>query len=260
MKKKIKSLIIFFLAILINTITLHPLLAYVMSSGNYHIEYDTPLTTSAGTGVSANYIFSETAGEVSTGDVSSSSYKLKTGYQGMQEIYISVSSPADAVMSPDIPGITGGTSNADITWNVVADDAAGFNMKIHASTTPALKLDAGYYFSDYTTDSSGVPDYNWSVDSGNAEFGLSVEAATDADAVQNFKDNGSSACNTGANQTTDKCWLNFSGTSDISTINRTTRTGLTGEDEKIKFRAESGAKFLKSGNYSASITVTVASN
>jgi hypothetical protein len=236
------------------------LLAAVMQSVNYKIEYDSPLTSSGGPGVSVNYIFDETAGEVSTGDINSSSYKIKSGYQGIQGGYISISSPADAAMSPNIPGITGGTTDANIIWNVVADNPSGFIMKIHASTAPALKLDASYYFSDYTPTSAGVPDYNWGVASGDAEFGFSVEPATAADATQSFKDDGSSACNTGSYQTTDKCWLNLNGASDISAINRTGRTGVTGEDEKIKFKAQSSAKFLKSGNYSASVTVTVAAN
>ena len=176
---------------------------------------------------------------------------------------ISISSPADTSLTPSISGMTGNCgspSSGSLTWNVKTNNSDGFNMKIHASTDPALQLDASNYFSDYTPESAGVPDYNWnSPSAGEAEFGFTVEPETAEDTVQKFLDDGS-ACNTGSNQTTDKCWLDFNGTTDIDIINRTTNTDSTGEDEVVKFRAESNGKFLKEGDYTATITVTVSAN
>ena len=238
----------------------YPLFAYVMQSPNYKIQSDDS-SGAGGLWSTVNYIFRDTLGEVSTGSGSSSSYKLRAGYQEMQEVYISVSAPDDINLVPDIPGISGGTSDGSVTWTVIADNSAGFNMKIKASTTPAMKLDAGYYFDDYTPDLGGTPDYNWSVVSNEAEFGFTVEPGTDEDAVQAFLDNASTACNQAAgSQTINKCWLDFNGTINIDMINRTTRTDVDGENEVIKFRAQSNAKFLKEGAYSATTTVTVVSN
>jgi len=239
--------------------------AFEMSSDNYRLQ-----STSINVGgreeqTSANYKLSETIGEISTGDSTSSNYKLKAGYRQMQEVYISVSSPDDTTMSPSIPGITGNPGNpssGELSWNVKTDNPAGFNMKIHASTDPALQLDASNYFSDYTPESAGVPDYNWnSPSAGEAEFGFTVEPETAEDTVQKFLDNGSDACNIeNGSQTPDKCWLDFDGTTDIDIINRHSRTDSTGEDEVVKFRAESNGKFLEEGNYTATITVTVTAN
>ncbi len=260
-KQGIKNFLIFCLAIfyLFGTGLYNSLFAYVMQSGNYRIESDNSLAPTGGDQSSANYIFKDTMGELSTGLSDSASYKLKAGYQEMQEVFLTVSAPADATMSPSIPGITGGTANATILWNVIADGPAGFAMVIKASTDPAMKLDASYYFDDYSPASPGVPDYNWSVDAGSAELGFTAEPASAADTVANFLDNGS-ACNTGALNTADKCWLDFNGTTNVSAINRSSRTGVDGEDENIKFQAQSSAKFLKEGSYVATITTTVSSN
>lgn len=237
-----------------------PLFAAVMQSSNYRIESDNSLVPTGGDQSSTNYIFKDTMGEVSTGLSDSTSYKLKAGYQAMQDVFLTVSAPSDASMTPSIPGITGGTANATILWNVIADGSAGFGMVIKASTDPAMKLDAGYYFDDYSPASAGTPDYSWTVSASTAEFGFTVEPATPADAVANFLDNGSNACNTGSTQTADKCWLDFNGTNNVSVINRSSRTGVAGEDENIKFQAQSNAKFLKEGDYVATITTTVVSN
>lgn len=237
-----------------------PTFAIEMQSDNYKIESDDS-SGAGGLWSTVNYIFRDTLGEVSTGRLDGTSYKLRAGYQEMQEEYISVSAPDDISLTPSIPGISGGTADGSATWTVIADNSAGFNMKIKVSTTPAMKLDGSYYFDDFTPASESVPDYNWSVDSGDAEFGFSVEPETDEDAVQAFLDNASNACNqSSGSQTINKCWLDFNGTTDVDIINRSTRTSTSGEDEVIKFRAQSNAKFLLEGAYSAVTTVTVASN
>ena len=44
--------------------------------------------------ISASYRMEETIGEIATGESQSASYKLKAGYQQMQEMVISLTSPA----------------------------------------------------------------------------------------------------------------------------------------------------------------------
>lgn len=262
MRKK-KSKVIFVMAAILFAFfgCYNYLFAYVMDSANYKIEAD---DSSAGGGnwSSVNYIFNDTVGEVSSGRANSASYKLRAGYQEMLESYISVSAPDDIDLSPAIPGISGGTGDGSVTWTVTADNSAGFNMKIKASTDPAMMLEAGYYFSDYTPVSGGTPDYNWGVGSGSAEFGFTVEPETHADTVQLFKNNidETPSCNSGIWNTDDACWLDFNGTTDVDIINRTTRTSAAGEDEVVKFRAQSNNKFLKEGEYTATITTVVAAN
>jgi hypothetical protein len=234
--------------------------ALTMQSTNYRMESDNPLTAGGGAGSTVNYLYESDIGELSTGRIASAGYKIGEGYLSQQNFTISVSSPLDTTMSPDIPGMTGGTADASIIWNVMTDADSGFNMKIKSSASPAMQLGSGYYFDDYVPQSTGVPDYGWSVASNNAEFGFTVEPATDADASQLFRDNNSNTCNTGSYQTSNKCWLNFNGTTNINVINRTVRTSAAGEDETIKFRAQSNGKFLKSGQYTSQVTVTVSAN
>ncbi len=229
----------------------HPLFAYVMSSGNYKIESDDSLTPTGGLGTSANYIFRDTMGEVSSGGSNSALYKLKAGFQEMQETSLSVTSPGDQALSPDIPGISGGTATANTNWTVNADNSAGFDMKMAASTNPALKLDGSYYFDNY----SSTPTKGWTVSPNTADFGFAVVPAEAGEALA-FQDNGSS-CGAGTN--TGNCWAGFDGTNQTTIVHRTTRTDPAGEVDGINFKAESKG-FLKDGSYVASITVTVVSN
>jgi len=262
MEKIIKKFPIFYLIIfyLFAQGFFNPLFAAVMQSGNYRIESDNALMPTGGDQSTDNYIFKDTMGELSSGPSASSTYKLKAGYQEMQEVYLSVSVPDDAAMTPSIPGITGGTADATILWTVIADGPSGFAMSVKSSTDPAMKLDGSYYFDDYSPSSAGTPDYDWAVSANEAEFGFTVEPATDEDAVASFLNAVGGPCNTGTAQTDDQCWLDFNGTNNINVINRSSRTSIAGEDENIKFRAQSNAKFLKEGSYVATITTTVVSN
>jgi hypothetical protein len=233
----------------------HPLYAYVMESqsGDYRIESDDSLTPTGGLGVSANYIFKDTMGEVSSGVSNSTLYKIKAGFQEMQEVSLSVTPPDDTALTPNIPGISGGTADASTHWIVQTDGSSGFDMKISTSTLPALKLppDGTYYFTDYSN--LAVP--FWDIGSDAAKFGFNVVAATAGDAPA-FQDNGS-VCGSGTN--VGNCWSGLNGTTPVAVIHRMSRTDETGENETISFKAQSN-KFLESGDYSALVTVTVASN
>lgn len=243
---------------------LNPLFAYVMSSGNgYRIQHNTPLNVSGGglATSSSNYTSIGVAGTSAGGISNSDLYKILAGYQQMQEVALSVGSPGDQTLTPDIYGISGGVANASAVWNMMTDNEAGFSAKISASTVPAMKLvgDGTYYLDDYPPAVAGIPDYVWGVTSENAAFGFTVEPATPEDTASNFLDNGSS-CNTGSENHGDSCWLGANGTTAINIINRPDRTSAAGENETIKFRAEVNNKFLKSGTYTAQVTITVSAN
>lgn len=182
---------------------------------------------------------------------------------------ISLSSAATVDMG-SIQGVSGGVATGETTWTIITNNNTGFSMTLKADQANTLDADSeSDEFIDYTEAISGTPDYSWSVANDTAEFGFTVEPETDGDTVANFRDNGSSTCNTGANQTVDKCWLGFNSTTEISVINRTSVTDYTGEDEKIKFRAElynsdnvpdSDAGMLAEDTYTAVITATVTMN
>lgn len=176
---------------------------------------------------------------------------------------ISITSPSDLIMTPSISGMTGNLgvpASGSVSWTVKTANATGFNMKIKASTDPAMQLDGAFQFADYTPAVIGSPDINWqSPIVGEAEFGFSVLGGTAADVETLFLNDGA-GCMAGANNDAKKCWFDFNGTNNIDIINRSTNTTSAGEVETVYFNAESNAKFLKEGNYDAYITVTAAMN
>ncbi len=234
------------------TIGAYAFFVSAMTSQNYKIQSDSVNAGGVSEG-SANYKMEETLGETGTGESSSESYKLMAGYQGMQSVYLSVSSPPDVVMSPSIGGITGGTGNGSAVWTVTTDNSAGYIMSIKAASSPAIQSGANS-FADYTP--AGSPDFNWSVAGSDSEFGFTAESPN---LVQKFKDNGAGSCNSGANDTPDKCWYNFSLSNE--TIVNSLSAYPSGDATTVKFRAQSGAShFQAAGIYAATITVTVLAN
>jgi len=174
---------------------------------------------------------------------------------------ITISSPDDTSLTPSIPGVTGNAGSpatASLTWTVMTNNSTGFNMKLKSSSNPSLQLDGSNTFSDYTN--ASPLNYTWGSPSSSAAwFGFTVEPATAADTVAAFLDNGSDTCGTGAVNGADTCWGGLA-TTDTDVINRSSATGSSGEAEVVKFRAESNAKFLNSGSYTATITATAAMN
>ncbi len=172
---------------------------------------------------------------------------------------ISISSPSDVNMTGTIYGMTGGTGDGSATWIVITSNAAGFNMSLKASTTPAL-MSGAFSFADYAT--GAVPDYNWALtDNTTSEFGYTVEAETLADLDADFKDNGSNTCGgAGTLDTVNKCWFGFTS-SNVQVVNRTGVTDAGGESEVVKFKAQSGSShFQEEGDYVATITATAINN
>jgi len=175
---------------------------------------------------------------------------------------MSLSSPVGVTMSPNIPGMTGGSATGSATWTVITSNNTGFAMTLKASASPAMtSATQSASFADYT-EAGAVPDFDWSIASGAKEFGFTVEPATAEDTVADFLDNGTDTCGTGSTLTTDKCWMGFSGTTPISVISRSSETGSSGEAEVVKFRAEldSNGFLPEATDYQAVITATATMN
>jgi len=141
---------------------------------------------------------------------------------------------SDITLAP-IPGLTGGTSTSQTTVIVTTNNAAGYNMTLTSSSSPAMQGDttAGT-IPDYTPTSGTIPDYSWGLAVNTAELGYTVEASTTADLDPSFQDNGS-ACNAGGGQTIDRCWLNASTTAE-TIINTSGASPASGSTSTIKFR------------------------
>lgn len=176
---------------------------------------------------------------------------------------INISAPGNVTMTPTIPGMSGNYQNpasGSATFTVLTNESSGFDMKIYASQANALYLDGSYFFTDYAPTLTGTPDYTWrSPASTAAWFGYSVTAGTAADTDQKYMYSGS-ACGVGSSNAGTNCWMGMTTTPGNRIIHRTTNTTSSGETEIVNFRAESNAKFLKEGTYSASVTATVSMN
>ena len=251
---------ILYIIIIILFFGVNSTLAY-RSSTNYIIHSDSINVGGIGEN-SANYQMEDTIGEVGTGEMASSSYRLKGGFQQMQEVVISITSPSDVNMSPDIGGVSGGTGDGSATWKVTTDSPAGYTLSIKAGASPALKCVSGGCnvgvdsFADYTVGS--VPDYNWGIDNADSEFGFSPYNS--ADQVQKFK-NDSSDCNIEAGSVSDgKCWYKFTA-SDETIAQSSLPNQPSGSDTVVNLKAASGSSHLQvEGTYQATITVTAIAN
>ena len=243
-----------FIIILLTIIIVSPVFAYVMSSPTYRIQSDS-VNIGGERQTSTDYYLEDTIGEVATGLSTSTSYNIKAGYQQMQEIYIAVSAFSEAVMSPNIGGLTGGISNGFSTITVITDNPSGYTTSIKADSSPALAT-SSYSFVDYTPSSTSTPDYIWSIDNTTSEFGFTPEGFH---IIQKYKDN-ENACATGTQDTVNSCWYNFL-TSDETISQSYSANHPSGTETILKFRAESGSSHVQvAGEYKATITITAVAN
>ncbi len=221
-----------------------------MTGTSYKIQSDS-INFGGGYSTSTNYLNESTMGEVGTGNLSSSNYKLYAGYQQMNNVYIAISSVSDVIMSPSIGGIVGGTSNGSTVVTVTTDSPSGYQLTITASSSPAL-VSGSNSFADYTTEVLNTPDYSFIVLSSDSEFAFSPEGT---DISSKYRDDGVS-CDTGSGDAVDQCWDALS-TSPKTIASRTSGNHPSGTATTLKFKAESGSSHLQpEGEYTATTTVT----
>jgi len=223
-----------------------------MTGGTYKIQSDS-VNFGGGRSSSGIYTVEDTAGEVATGESQGSLFKIKAGYQQMQESILSMTAAADVSMSPAIGGIVGGTSNGSTNFTVTTDNPAGYTVTIKASSTPALVSPLAS-FADYSAPASS-PDYTFSVPASASAFAFSAEGA---DIASSFKDNGGT-CGVGSSDAANACWAGLS-TAPQTIVTRTSSNHTGGTLTTIKFRAESESSHVQiAGTYVATTTITAVS-
>ena len=202
-----------------------------------------------GYSTSTSYRQESTAGEIATGEATSTNYQLKAGYQQMQEVYISMSTPTDVTMTPSLAGLTGGTSNGSTTVTVTTDSPSGYSLTLSAATNPAMQ-NGIYTIANYNEGAD--PDFSYVVSNGAASFGFSPSSI---DVASAFKDNGS-LCNTGSLDTALSCWAG------LTTSARIISQGIganhpSGATTTINFRVGVGnGAGITAGLYTATTTLT----
>jgi hypothetical protein len=237
------------LSVLFFAALMWPLKAYVMSSDNYRIDFDS-INVGGGYSDSTSYKSESTVGEIATGGSNSDTYNLKAGYLQMNEVYISISVADSVEMTPAIMAISGGTANGTGVITVKTDDPAGYQLKLSASTDPAMASGSANF-----TDYSGV-DYGWSLGSDDSRFGFTVGGV---DAASSYKNNGS-LCGAGSADGT-HCWNGFSGSAPVAAAQSTSANHPDGTESTIYYRAQVDSNgFQTPGNYSATIAATATAN
>jgi len=223
--------------------------AQTRTSPNYQLQSDS-INVGGGLSNSTSYSVESTAGEIATGLSDSSTYSLRAGYQQMQEIFISLAGGADVVMSPALPGITGGEANGSSTFTVITDSPAGYNLTIQAANDPAMQRGDGPSINNYTPTSTA--DFTFSIPAASAEFGFTPEGA---DVVAAFLDNGTT-CGVGTTDTAFACWAPILDTT--TEIARSTGANQPdGATTSVLYRVGiTNGAVVPEGQYTATTTVT----
>jgi hypothetical protein len=129
-----------------------------------------------------------------------------------------------------------------------------------SSSTAMGRNGGGGVINNYNPTAVGVPDFTFANEV-FAQFAYTVTASTTADLATSFKDNGA-ACNAGAADASNKCWLNPSTTAR-TVINRTTATLGSGATTSVAFRVNipsSPVPSVQEGTYVATATLTAIVN
>lgn len=248
------SLKYFILLTVLAVIFSQPVFAYVMSSTNYRVQFDS-LNSGGALGTSTNYKIEDTVGEVASGSATSTNFKLYAGYQQMeQNVFLTMSVSGSPVVLSNIGGLTGGESNGSLAVSILTNNTAGYSLKVKSTTDPALKS-ASSSFSNYPAGAN--TDFTWSSAETSSAFGFTPEGD---DLVQKYLDNGSLCNQSGGSDTADKCW-NYFSTSDEQISSSDSKNDPDTTTTTVKVKAKSGAQNVQqSGEYAATIIITGTSN
>jgi hypothetical protein len=226
--------------------------AEVMSSSNFKMQSDS-INPGGDLSDSENYRMEDTLGELATGNGSSTNFNLRAGYQQMQSSYISLSAIPDVVLSPNLGGVTSGSSTGSTTFTVITDSAAGYTVTIEASTSPAMRSGANT-IADYVP-GGGVPDFLFTTDANEAHLAFSPQGV---DVAVRFQDNGS-VCGVSGSDTVNRCFDGLS-TSPVEIVRGSSGNHPTGATTSIQFRVGIGGLLtVPEGVYTATTTITALS-
>jgi hypothetical protein len=163
---------------------------------------------------------------------------------------IAINSPSDVSMSRPL-SMTNMTAIGTSTWNVVTNNAAGYNLTVKADTSPAMQQNATTTIADYDT---GTPTL-WSVSAGTAKFGFSAFGPDTSDVTWGTGE----TCSGGAGHDPSSSlkYLGFTtSTSSLAIATRSSTTTFAGSATTVCFAVEQNNFYIPSGQYKATITAT----
>ena len=178
-----------------------------------------------------------------------------------QSIYneIALSIGSSLVLSPSLPGVTGGVSSGDLPFNIKTNNPLGYQVDLKFSEAVPFRhlFSPSFYILNYVPVATGVPDYNLVTPTKSHGFAYSVYSDN---ATQLFRHSGST-CGVGSDNTLGKCWFNRVDASVPTTIiERSGATGAEGATSSLQFRVvvdQNATPMLLEGEYQATVTVTV---
>lgn len=230
-----------------------------MESSGYKIQSDS-INIGGLRSESASYIEESTLGEIATGPSESNNFRLRAGYQQMQEVFMSISAIDDISLSPSIGGISGGTSNGGAQFIVKTDSSAGFSVSIKTDSDDGMEADSvGGTIFHLNTATPEVPDYEFtSAPVNSSAFAYTINSSTTGQIIPAFRNNGSDTCGTGSTETDDNCWISAT-TTPRTIISTTSRPPTSGATSTIRFRVVVSANhspILLADTYTATTTIT----
>ncbi|MFA6797517.1 MAG: hypothetical protein WCR40_02330, partial [Candidatus Paceibacterota bacterium] len=164
---------------------------------------------------------------------------------------IAIDSPSDVSMSRPL-SMTNMTAIGTSTWNVVTNNAAGYNLTVKADTSPAMQQNVSTTttIADYNT---GTPTL-WSVSAGTAKFGFSAFGPDTSDATWGTGE----TCGAGHDPSSSLKYLGFTttSTSSLAIATRSSTTTFAGSATTVCFAVEQNSFYIPSGQYTATITAT----
>lgn len=166
---------------------------------------------------------------------------------------VSISDAGPVTMLPNL-GISANNAAGTSAWTVKTNSTTGYTLGVKADASPALRITATptSYFTDYT-DTGNTPE-QWSVATGDKEFGFSAYGADVTDGTWGTGDLCETSSGSGVPITTMK-YVGFE-TTDQTIASSNTVTTTSGTVTNICFAAEQKDVYAPSGTYNTTITAT----
>jgi hypothetical protein len=224
-----------------------------MTAGVYKIDSDSINSGGIDYSAAGDNQIADTLGEIIVGDASTSNYSIAAGYRAMDETSVAIGvSVQNIILSPDLGGLTGGTSTGATQVTVTTDNPAGYMLSLQAGEAPTMQSDLDT-IADYSP-SGANPDYQMRLVSGQSMFAFTPEGP---DIVDRYRDDGSSLCGVvNGFDGTNICWDGMS-TTNKTIANRSTATLITGDATTLRFSVGVGIGRVQiAGTYLATSTIT----
>jgi hypothetical protein len=227
----------------ISNLNLSPGQTITTTPKNYFIVLEITSTASGDLTIGVQCVSNSYFTVISPDQVSSTNFPLNSSLATINST-ISISSPIDLTLSPNVAGISGGTATGETTWNIITNAHNGYSLQWKASTAQMINTDSDL-INAYTPTLPDTPE-TWSINTNVSEWGGRLKStSTTYDSSKWGIDDGVSSK-----------WLNIRIT-DYEVVQRNSKTSPSGDFQTIQFKAEVGNNsFQESGHYSTQVTVT----